>query len=283
MSDALPAGSLKGVRIGVSVAGSADLDRLGLAESGFRTVLGELARLVVTAGGTLAYGGNLRQDGYTVFLVEQLRAYAPSSRPLLNCLAWTEHRSLSLSELALRREQFGRHGEIVCLSVDGEPVDPAAGRGEDPVPETDPETGQRALTGMRRHLMRHVDAHLLLGGRRGGFLGALPGLVEEALLALEAGPAVYLAAGYGGVTADIVRALGLEGAPEVPRPSDATPPDPRFIDGLERLRALADAPGWAGLRNGLTDEENRQLAGSRLPQEIAALASRGLGRLRRGR
>ncbi|MGW4159956.1 hypothetical protein [Streptomyces sp. NPDC004788] len=282
MSDALPTDALKGMRISISVATSADLDRLGLAETQFRTVLGELAQLVVTAGGKLAYGGNLRQDGYTLFLIEQMRTYAPSSRPLLNCLAWTEHRKLSLSELDFHREQFGRYGEIVCLSVDGEPVDPAAGRGEAPAPEADAEIRHRALTGMRRYLMRHADAHLLLGGKRGGFRGALPGLVEEALLALEAGLPIYLAAGYGGVTAEIARALGLGGAPEVPHPSDATPPDPRFVDGLERLRALADAPEWAGLSNGLTDEENRQLAGSHYPQEIAALASRGLGRLRRG-
>lgn len=281
MSDALPAGALKGMRIGISVAASADLDRLGLAETRFRTVLGELAQLVVTAGGGLAHGGNLRHDGYTVSLIERMRTYAPSSRPLLNCLAWTEHRALPLSEIGLRREQFGRHGEIVCLDVDGDPVDPSAGRGESPVPESDPGTRQRALTGMRRYLVRHVDAHLLLGGRRGGFQGALPGLVEEALLALEAGLPVYLAAGYGGVTAEIAKTLGVGGAPEVPRPSDATPPDPRLLDGLERLRALASAPAWTGLRNGLTDEENRRLAASHHPQEIAALASRGLGRLRR--
>lgn len=279
MSDVLPTDALKGMRIGISVATSADLDRLGLAETQFRTVLGELAQLVVTAGGKLAYGGNLRPDGYTLFLIEQMRQYAPSSRPLLNCLAWTEHRKLPLSELDLHREQFGRYGEIVCLSIDGEPVDPAADRGETPVPETDPEIRHRALTGMRRYLMRHADAHLLLGGKRGGFLGTLPGLVEEALLALEAGLPVYLAAGYGGVTSDIAKTLGLTGAPEVPHPSDATPPDPRFLDGLERLRALTDAPTWAGLHNGLTDEENQQLAGSHYPQEIAALASRGLGRL----
>ncbi|MER8070741.1 hypothetical protein ABTZ59_20875 [Streptomyces sp. NPDC094034] len=281
MSDALPTDALMGMRIGISVATSADLDQLGLAETQFRTVLGELAQLVVTAGGKLAYGGNLRQGGYTAFLIEQMRTYAPSSRPLLNCLAWTEHRKLPLSDIDRQREQFGRYGEIVCLSVSGEPVDPAAGRVEDPMPDSDPEIRHRALTGMRRYLMRHADAHLLLGGKRGGFLGALPGLVEEALLALEARLPVYLAAGYGGVTAEIAKSLGLSGAPEVPHRMDATPPDPRFLNSLERLRELTNAPAWAGLSNGLTDEENERLAGAHSPQEIAALASRGLGRLRR--
>ncbi|WP_405588440.1 hypothetical protein [Streptomyces sp. NBC_01092] len=278
-TDALAGDSLKGLRIGVSVGTSADLDRLGLAETEFRSVLGELVGLVVAAGGTPVYGGSLRQDGYTPFLIERMREYAPPSRPLLNTLAWTEHRKLPLSELADQRQRFGRYAEIVFLSVDGEPVDPAEGRGEDPVPESDPGTTRRALTGMRRYLMRQVDAHLILGGRRGGFLGTLPGLLEEALLALEADLPVYLAAGYGGVTAEIAKALGVPGAPEVPEPSDATPPDPRLLNGLDRLRQFTDAPGWTGLRNGLTAEENQWLAGSRSPREIAGLASRGLAQL----
>lgn len=281
MAEALPPDSMKGMRIGVSVAPSADLDRLGLAETDFHTVLGELAQSVVTAGGELVYGGNLSPDGYTAFLVEQMRIHAPSRRPLLCCVPWTEHRALPLPELVSRIGQFGEHAEIVCLDAHGAPVDPAAGRGEDPVPVSAPEDRRGALTGMRCHLVRRVDAHLLLGGRRGGFAGVLPGLLEEALLALETGVPVWLAAGYGGVTAEIAKALGIDGAPVVADPSDASPPDPRLLDGLARLRALAADPARRVPGNGLTDEENRELAGCRDPLRITALVGRGLGRLRR--
>ncbi|MFD4974674.1 hypothetical protein [Streptomyces sp. NPDC058424] len=291
MTTALPADALKGTRIGVSVGTSADLPSLGLDEARFRTNLGELVRLLLSAGASLAYGGNLRQDGYTGLLLDQVREVAPASRPLLHCLAWYEHRSAPLSELATRREEFARHGEMVCLSVDGEPVDPAEGRGEEPVPESDPATRARALTGMRRHLAGRVDGQLLLGGKRDGFLGSLPGLLEEALLALEAGRPCYLAAAFGGVTADIARTLGAEAAPDAPRAPDTASPDPdpdldpRLVDGLRRLRALMDEPGRAGhlpkgLTNGLTTQENRVLTGTRSPLEIASLTAVGVERLR---
>ncbi|MFD7202198.1 hypothetical protein [Streptomyces sp. NPDC059893] len=282
MSSALPADALKGTRIGVSVGTSADLHALGLDEQRFRTALGELVRLLLSAGASLAYGGNLRQDGYTGLLLDQVREVAPTARPLLHCLAWYEHRAAPLSELTARRVEFARHGEVVCLSVDGEPVDPAEGRGEEPVPEPDPATKAHALTGMRRHLARRVDGQLLLGGKRDGFLGSVPGLLEEALLALEAGRPCYLAAGFGGVTADLARTLGVGAAPDVPRATDsASPdPDPRLVDGLRRLRALMDEPGRAGLPNGLTTEENRALAGTRSPLEIASLTAVGVERLR---
>jgi hypothetical protein len=48
-----------------------------------------------------------------------------------------------------------------------------------------------------------------------------------------------------------------------------------------RLRALFVKPGWAGLNNGLADHENRRLAASHRPSDIAALVSLGLGRLRK--
>ncbi|MGW6153693.1 hypothetical protein ACWFRM_11240 [Streptomyces sp. NPDC055144] len=281
MSGALPADALQGKRIGVSVGTSADLHALGLDEARFRTALGELVRLLLSAGGSLAYGGNLRQDGYTGLLLEEVRAVAPTSRPLLNCLAWYEHRATPLPELGARREEFARHGEIICLSVDGEPVDPTEGRGEEPVPESDPATRARALTGMRRHLARRVDAQLLLGGKRGGFVGSLPGLLEEALQALEAERPCYLAAGFGGVTADIARTLGVDGSLDITPPSDATSPDPRLHDGLQKLRSLVDDEhGRTRMHNGLTGEENRSLAGTRSPLEIASLTAMGLERLR---
>jgi SLOG-like protein len=41
-------------------------------------------------------------------------------------------------------------------------------------------------------------------GRRKGLQGNLPGVVEEALISLDAGQPIYLAGGFGGVTMDIL-------------------------------------------------------------------------------
>ncbi|MFI0418410.1 hypothetical protein [Spongiactinospora sp. 9N601] len=75
---------------------------------------------------------------------------------------------------------------------------------------------------------------------------------------------LYTAAGFGGVTADIAGALGMR---DDERPAD--PPGPRLTGGLERLRALARERPY----NGLSDAENRTLATTRRPDEIAALVT----------
>jgi SLOG cluster2 len=60
-------------------------------------------------------------------------------------------------------------------------IEPGAGRGEDPVPEGDPEVVRAALTAMRRRMRGEAQGRVVLGGRRAGFLGEIPGVMEEAV------------------------------------------------------------------------------------------------------
>jgi hypothetical protein len=73
MPELLPSGVLHCARIAIPVSESADLNRLGLLEIHFRLALAEIARCVLVSGGTLVYGGHLRRDGYTNFLVQELQ------------------------------------------------------------------------------------------------------------------------------------------------------------------------------------------------------------------
>ncbi|MGB6165861.1 MAG: hypothetical protein WCF33_24640 [Pseudonocardiaceae bacterium] len=282
MTDALlDPNALRDVRVGVSVSESSDLGRLGLVETHFRLALGEIARVLLLGGGLLAYGGHLRPEGYTPFLVHEIDRWNRRDQPLLVCLAWSVHRGTALSDLERFAGELRLLATMVYLDPDGAEVDPAAGRDEAPVPVEDPGEQRRALTGMRRYLRRHTSARVFLGGKRSGFQGEIPGLMEEALLAVEAKQPIYLAGGFGGVTADIISALGVDDGGWLPPDASAGPPDPRWEDGYARLAAHAAQPHWRGLANGLADDENRRLAATHRPSDIAALVSLGLGRLRR--
>lgn len=282
MTDALlDPNALRDVRVGVSVSESSDLGRLGLVETHFRLALGEIARVLLLGGGLLAYGGHLRPEGYTPFLVHEIDRWNRRDQPLLVCLAWSVHRGTALSDLERFAGELRLLATMVYLDPDGAEVDPAAGRDEAPVPVEDPGEQRRALTGMRRYLRRHTSARVFLGGKRSGFQGEIPGLMEEALLAVEAKQPIYLAGGFGGVTADIISALGVDDGGWLPPDASAGPPDPRWEDGYARLAAHASQPHWRGLANGLADDENRRLAATHRPSDIAALVSLGLGRLRR--
>ena len=274
----LPSNALNGVRLGISVSDSADLGRLGLLETHLRLGLAEIARIVLVSGGQLTYGGHLDPAGYTAFLVQELHRYSRRDRPLQICLAWQEHRRISVSKLKKERESLGLYGDITCLDPDGRKIDPAQGRSEDPVPETDDSLRKKSLTSLRRYMAEYTDGRIFIGGRREGFQGDLPGLVEEAILALEVSQPVYLAGGFGGVTMDIVRALGVDDGTWFPEKPDVPAPDERLTRGLQKLVDMRDETGRVGLQNGLSDDENRQLAATHRPSEIAALIGLGLGR-----
>jgi hypothetical protein len=132
---------------------------------------------------------------------------------------------------------------------------------------------------MRTYMGGVTHGRVLIGGKRHGFSGAMPGLMEEALICLEKGWPVYLAGGFGGATLDIVRALNEADAAWLPPAANAPLPDPRWSVAIDLLKQQASDPQWKGMNNGLSELENRRLAATHRPSDVAALVSMGLGRL----
>jgi SLOG cluster2 len=264
-----------GFNVGVSVSNSADLARLGLTETHLRMALGEVARATLIARGVLSYGGHLRSDGYTAFLVHECERYRSRDRPFTGYLPWSVHRALSSAELAGPRKDIGLLGRYVFLDPEGTPIDdPEQGRGEEGE-RVDAATTARSLTAARAHMTAQTDARLVLGGQRAGFQGRMPGVVEEAILSIRAGKPIFVAGGFGGAAGDIARTLDLDPDGWLSLPNRATDAD------LTELSAAAADAEWDPITNGLSVEQNRQLAVSYRASEIASLVVLGLTNLRR--
>jgi hypothetical protein len=259
-----------GFTLGVSVSDSPDLPRLGLTETHLRMALGEVARAVLVANGDLAYGGHLRSDGYTAFLVHECERYRRRDRPFTGYLPWSVHRALSTENLAQHRKSIGLLGRYVFLDPDGTPMDdPAQGRASDGQ-QLDAATIAQSLTAARVYMTAETDARLVLGGQRAGFQGRIPGVVEEAILSIRAGKPIFVAGGFGGAAGDIARALDLDPDGWLGLPDRTNDED------LAELVATAADVAWDPTSNGLTVEQNRQLAISYRASEIASLVVVGL-------
>lgn len=285
----LPARALRGLRVGVSVSDSADLARLGLTPTHFKLAVRDLARTVLVSGGTLAYGGHLLPGGYTEFLIGELSQYARAGLfkgdgampavPLLVCLSHQEHRKCSLDELDRVDDELDLYGKLQCIDLNGQALaDRTSGRAAegDPYP-TDKAVLAQGLTALRRYMTANTSARVLLGGKRAGYTGAMPGVMEEALMALRAGQPLYLAGGLGGITLDMAAAID-------PRCEALCPDgwkarlDAASTAGLEELAVLVGESRFSPLNNGLGADENLHLATTHRPAEIAALVGFGLGR-----
>ncbi|MEA3273751.1 MAG: TIR domain-containing protein [Pseudomonadota bacterium] len=285
--DELP---LEGLQVGLSISDSPDLGQLGMGPPHLQDAMLELARYLLAQGARLAYGGDLRPGGFTEQLLELVWAYdrdkreddpilSPerkadlASRRLANYVAWPIHLNYSQAILA----QHHLKGVFKFIDPPGDLKLGEAQQSRFAPPDT-PEHRYwwfRSLTAMREQMVADIDARVVLGGQIRGYAGGIPGLVEEVLLALRRSQPVFLLGGMGGCARAIIDAI------EGRRPRELTAeyqaesagyaefldyvkeqvkqhPDAVEVDYQAMVDELQQA-GVAGLNNGLSEAENREL------------------------
>ena len=256
--------------VGVSISDSPDLRVLGLSDGHLRDAMAETALEVLASGWSLAYGGDLRKRGFTELLAELVVRYRGHPRHcgtvgVTDYLAWPVHIRMTAEELADFDTQHGPAVRFVLLGLDGTRLGRKK-RQTLQAREPDEEEWTHGLTAMRRAMRGDIRARILLGGRVEGYRGAMPGIAEEAWLCLEAGQPVFLLGGFGGCARDIAETFGLVEPWAGSRGGWA---------GRERFREYAPD----GLRNGLSLDENADLARTPHSEEAVTLVLRGLRRV----
>lgn len=272
--DLIPHDALNGVTVGISVSDSADLARLGLDVRHAELALGEITRAILIAGGTIAYGGRLKPSGFTQQLMNEVRRFGTARPSLTLYMASAEHRSMGRDELAQVDSELGTWGRLVTLDGNGVPTKWSDLQTEaDPLPE---DSRASSYSGLRQHMAGNIHGRILVGGQLRGYLGAMPGLVEEALLAVDHDQPIYLAGGFGGAAAAVGRRLNADSFVWLPPGLPEGEDDTEVQAALDRLEALAAERAWSGWNDGLTPERRALLSASHRPGEIASLCVVGL-------
>ena len=136
-------------------------------------------------------------------LVDSHRRAGESVARIRSFLAWPLHLNLAAEE----RAQFRQIARF-------ERIPPPADLGIDPTVFLPPDSAEhryvwaRCLSRMRETMNREIDARVCLGGQVTGYKGKYPGLVEEALMALQAGKPLYLIGALGGCARALIEAVG---------------------------------------------------------------------------
>lgn len=212
--------------VAISVGNAEEQLELGFGDEHLAEVLVRMARLLLRAGCDLAYGGDLRPQGFTQLLLALVRAEGADRevgaklpkgaqlRRLVNFLPWPAHRELTADHKA----RYLGVCRFVCVDpppplLAGDPAMAMAGPGDNL-------RGPLALSHLRRAMAfgGHADvegrkvpraaARLVLGGKMRGFLGLMPGILEEVAWTLLAGDApVVVLGGFGGAAAALARSV----------------------------------------------------------------------------
>ena len=262
--------TIAGRTVAISVSESPDMAVLGLSDAHLRDAMDRLALHLLASGARLAYGGDLRKDGFTDLLFELVSRYQREESEVqigvTNYLAWPVHVSKEADELEEISHSLAGTGELVCLTQDGRRLEPSVWNQRELHKPTDEEWAS-GLTAMRRVMHRATQARVVLGGRVTGYKGDMPGIAEEALLSLKEGQPLFLLGGFGGCTRDIAETLGLVEC----RARD-------YPDWLGRQKF--EGFSSSDLSNGLSEGENATLARTPHIDQAIVLVLRGLHRLK---
>lgn len=299
--------------IAVSISESDDLRSYGLSPDHFATLSDEIHLYLLLAGLKIAYGGALKGDfsqasNFTLRLFELVRAYSklaegvqakPLEGAILNVAPWPLWLGYSDSEWTLFSGNIATYEPVPrpALPWSDEALFPPT-HGSRVLGSDTPErryAWARGLTAMRERVTALAQARLVIGGKRAGFAGLVPGVVEEAWLSLKQQKPLYVVGGFGGAARAVSdRLLGIERAEFSEDWARRNVPEDEAtrvlyaqtggeLPAMARMGADLAASAGAGLaqalHNGLDEAENRELLRCTDPQRIAGLVLTGLGRL----
>ena len=255
-------------------------------------------------GANVVFGHDWREDGVMETIhgfAQQVQPPIPLSsnevvagaQPLLrNILPWPDTPRLSNDDL--ERLASTLHVEVAGLPPELRPLESEARRfgASSPLYRY---LRARGLTHLRHRLNAECQARLCIGGRTEGAAGRYPGVIEEALLAIQEGKPLFLAGFLGGATQQVIHAIEGQDMPEDfcrPGPINElyeTPPTAEADRGTQIDRIIDRRALWVMLRqagvvglaerNHLKPEENEELFRTSVLDRVVELVLTGLSRL----
>lgn len=298
---------LLGLRFGLSISAAPDMPATGDPEVAVNGLTFRLASTILLEGGRLVLGHRWSSEGIMEHLAFQARdsrwsglgqttgGAAQQAVSILNLIAWPD----TAAQGDRNADKMIRDGILEVRQVlppdirlDQLDADPQKALATDP--------GKlariRALTAMRQEMVRHTDARICLGGASGGPHRRLPGVIEEALLTVQAGKPLYIASALGGTakamadailqrrmsgearalffTPPAVVGLFAQATQEFPVPAEEGPSTESGWSALKVFEAISMAT--LTRQSGLTEEEYLQLLTTGDVQRALSLAITGI-------
>ncbi len=199
---------LKEKTIGISISESDNLSELGYGVPHLKDAVIEIARYILASGGKLAYGGDMRQGGFTE-LIFDLLAYYKADKTLQPHERFYSYLAYPLST-TLTIEKQAELRQNVSFKKIAPPNDLQIANANEFLKPDSPDNlyvWTRCLTKMREEMEAQCNARIFIGGRTKGFKGKCAGILEELLIAIEHDHPVYLVGAFGGITKDAIEAL----------------------------------------------------------------------------
>lgn len=288
---------VKEKKVGISISDltSEELIELGQTKNHLLQLSQELARHMLSREAILNYGGDLRKDGFTEFIINEAMALQTRTNSqnihINNFIAWPMY-------ITDRKEIVEWKANYRTVSKMIESLPPLDVK--DMISDIDtflsPSNVQnqyiwsRSLTEMRKNMVKSSDLRIFAGGKHEKYKGIMPGVLQEIILTLESQKPIFLLGGFGGVTESVCRIIQSKCIPDKLTYDWQIKNNQGYKELLEY--SLDKNPEYsinyndifekiynADLRNGLTSEENEKLFMTPYIEEALYLVLRGIKNL----
>ncbi|HOS61693.1 MAG TPA: hypothetical protein PLA59_04710 [Myxococcota bacterium] len=205
-------GALSSFRIGISISDNpvSNYSEHHLHADHLKRLSQDLARHLLARAGTIIYGGDLRKDGFTQFILDEAIALKTRLNTdnihVENHLAWPLY--VSDSKIVAWRAKYNR----IIKTVEHDIPDDIAKDIEKSVFIAPSGTDNkyiwsRCLTLMRKKSIELSHARICAGGKLAGYHGKMPGVLEEIIISIEKNKPIFLLGAFGGVVAEVCKTI----------------------------------------------------------------------------
>lgn len=272
--------------IAISISESENLSELGLSKESVDDLIVEITRHLLISKAKMVYGGDLRQNGYTVLFKDLAFQYGAFEKSRNDEMYFTDYIAWPLYvNINPNTYDDYRHSRIKLKFV--EPIAfPAIDTSKFLCPNCveNQYIWAENLTKMRREMENVTKYRIIAGGKLSGFKGRMAGVLEEFLTARSMGHPVYIIGGYGGCAQLLAEVIeGSKTSDEFIRMASESSAYKELLTYYEHKDAPIDYTGineYANidklLDNGLTADENKTLFHSVNIMEIVSLILKGL-------
>jgi hypothetical protein len=201
-------GILDGIRIAVSVSENEELEQLGLSKQHLKDIMIEVSRYLIANGGTLLYGGHLKNEGYTRLFAElsyQYKFLNDTAFRFVNYFPFPNSTSLTIE---IKADFVEQQIEPVIIEIPEHlgKIDISRHYDAENIIE-DKFIYSECFSDMRNIMAQNSHARIVVGGKQSKFIGYMPGIVEEAYYSLKANKPVYIIGGFGGAAKSLSKVI----------------------------------------------------------------------------
>lgn len=282
-------GPLNGYKIGISISEIFEENIHGLNILHLQDMMIEIARYLLIVGAKLVYGGDIKYNENFNFV------------DILTCLV--KNHNSEQEEIPQKIENYVSNylRSFVSEEIQSELIDVAKFIFVNPIESIDYEKHDdelyfryakaRDLSNMRCLMNDEINARIILGGKKHGYQGIYPGVLEEVVLAMNSDKPIYLIGAFGGATQEIIKCLQGNDSNALSEEYQSDFNNYGIFysyyneraskDGVQQIdyvgiKNMLKNKGIIGLKNGLDKTENETLFNSTNIIEIISLILKGL-------